>query len=82
MAMVERTPRAATQGLEKGREERMGRGKGRPLRTGRGKGRGRGRDTVKGKLLLNIPQREMISLVPLRCRHAVAEGIVRCRLGH
>jgi len=43
----------------------MGRGKGR----GRGrqcrKGRGRGNEMVKGKVLLNKPQREIISLVPM-----------------
>ena len=48
------------------REVRKGPGKGREQRTGRGKGRGRGR--VKGKVLLNKPQGEMICLVPLGCR--------------
>ena len=66
-ARVRRRRRMVRQGLEKGREQRMGRGKGRRLRTGRGKGRGRGRETVKGKVLLNTPQGEMISLVPLLC---------------
>ena len=46
---------------------RMGPGKGREQMTGRGKGRGRGRKIVKGKVLLNKPQGEMISLVLLRC---------------
>jgi len=67
MARVRRTPRAVRKGLGKGREHRMGRGKGRRLRRGGGKGRGRGIETVKGKVLLNKPQGEMISLVPLLC---------------
>jgi hypothetical protein len=67
MARVRRTRRVVRMGQGKGKEQRIGRGKGRRLRTGRGKGRGRGRETVKGKLLLNIPQEEMISLVPLLC---------------
>jgi hypothetical protein len=33
--------------------------------TGRGKGRGKKMETVKGKVLLNKPLGEMISLVPL-----------------
>jgi hypothetical protein len=37
------------------REVRKGPGKGREPRTGRGKGWGRGRETVKGKVLLNKP---------------------------
>jgi hypothetical protein len=49
------------------REVRKGPGKGREQRTGRGKGRGSGRETVKGKVLVNKPQGEMISLVPLLC---------------
>jgi len=44
-----------------------GRGNGRRLRMGRGTVRGRGRETVKGKVLLNKPQGEVISLVPLLC---------------
>ena len=66
-ARVRRTRRAVRKRLGKGREQRMGRGKGRRLRTGRGKGRGRGRETVMGKVLLNTPKEEMISLVPLLC---------------
>jgi hypothetical protein len=58
---------AVRTGLGKGREHRMGRGKGMRLRTGRGKGIARGRETVKGKVLFNTPQEEMISLVPLLC---------------
>jgi hypothetical protein len=41
----------------------MGKGKGRGRQPS--KGRGRGRETVQGKVLLNKPQQEMISLVPL-----------------
>jgi hypothetical protein len=55
MARVERTRKAVRKGPGKGREQR----------TGRGKARGRGRETVTGKVLLNKPQGEMISLVPL-----------------
>jgi hypothetical protein len=66
-ATVRRTHRATRTGPGKGREQTMRRGKGRRLRTGRGKGRGRGRDMVKGKVLFNTPQEEMISLVPLLC---------------
>jgi len=61
-ARVRRTCRAVRKGPGKGREQRMGSGKGRQLRTGRGKGRGMGRETVKGKVLFNTPQEEMISL--------------------
>jgi len=57
MAKVRRTRRAV----------RKGQGKGREQRTGRGKGRGSGWVTVKGRLLLNKPQGEMISFVPLLC---------------
>jgi hypothetical protein len=66
---VGRTRKAVRHRPGKGREHRMGRGKGRRLRTGRGKGRGRGRgrEKVKGKVLCNTPQEEMISLVPLLC---------------
>jgi hypothetical protein len=64
---VRRPGRAVRKGLGKGREPRMGRRKGRRLRTGSGKGRGMGMNTVKGKVLLNTPQEEMISLVPLLC---------------
>ena len=63
---------AMTMTMAKGRRTRTavrkGPGKGREQRTGRGKGRGRGRGRVKGKALLNKPQGEMISLVPLLCR--------------
>jgi hypothetical protein len=47
------------------REVTKGPGKGKEQRTGRGKGRGRERETVKGKVLLNKHQGEMIFLVPL-----------------
>ena len=57
-ARVRRTRRAVRKGPGKGREQR----------TGRGKGRGRGRGRVKGKVSLNKPQGEMISLVSLLCR--------------
>ena len=67
MARVRRTRRVVSKGPGKGREQMMGRGKGRRLRTGRGKGSGRGRETVKGKVLLNKPQGEMISHVPWHC---------------
>ena len=66
-AMGRKTRRAVRKGMGNGREQIMGRGKGRRLRTGRGMGRVRGRETVKGNVLLNKPQREVISLVPLRC---------------
>jgi len=52
-------------GLGLGREHRIGRGKERQLRTRRGNRRGRGRETVMVNVLLNKPQGEMISLVPL-----------------
>jgi len=55
------------------REVRKGPGKGREPTTGREKCRGRGSDTLKAKVLLNKPQGEMISLVPLLC---VADGTV------
>ena len=63
MAMIMTTARVrrTCRGLRKGP------GKGREQRTGRGKGRGRGSETVKGKIFLNEPQGEMISLVPLLC---------------
>src|SRR5882757_8463179 len=66
-ARVRRTCRAVRKGPGKGREQTMGSGKGRRLRTGRGKGRRRGSETVKGKVLFNTPQEEMISLVLLLC---------------
>jgi hypothetical protein len=52
-ARVRRTRRALRKGPGKGRKQRTGRGK--------------GRETVNGKVLLNEPQGEMISLVPLFC---------------
>ena len=66
---VRGTHRAVRKGPGKGREQRTGRGKGRQLRTGRGNesGRGRARETIKGKVLLNKPQREIISLTLLLC---------------
>jgi len=64
-ARVRRTHRAVRKGPGKGRVQRMGRGKGRGRQPR--KGRGRGMETVKGKVLLNKPQEEMISLVPLLC---------------
>jgi len=57
MARVRRTRRAV----------RTGPGKVREQRSGRGNERGRGRETVKGKILLNKPKGEMISLMPLLC---------------
>jgi hypothetical protein len=60
---VSRSRRAVRKGLRKGRVQRMGKGKGRGRQPS--KGRGRGRETVQGKVLLNKPQQEMISLVPL-----------------
>jgi hypothetical protein len=33
----------------------------------RGKGSGRGREMLKGKVLINEPQGEMLSLLPLLC---------------
>ena len=62
-ARVSRTRRAVRKGPGKGRVQMMGRGKGRGRQPR--KGRGRGRETVQGKVLLNKPQEEMISLVPL-----------------
>jgi hypothetical protein len=59
MARLRRTRRAVRKGPGKGRDQRTGRGN--------RKGRGRGRGRVKGKVLLNKPQGEMISLVPLLC---------------
>jgi hypothetical protein len=50
--------------LGKGRVQRMGSGKGWGKGRGRQRRKGRGRETVKGKVLLNIPQEEMISLMP------------------
>ena len=67
MVRVRRTHRAVRKGLGKGREQSIGRGQGRRLRTGRGKGKGWRRETSKGTVLLNKPQGEAISLVPLLC---------------
>jgi hypothetical protein len=79
-ARVRGTRMPVRKGPGKGREQRIGRGqvrrmrmgreKGRRLRTGRGKGRCSEWETVMGKVLVNTPQEEMISLVPLlgRCR--------------
>jgi len=62
---VRRTRWAVRTGLGKGRVQRIGRGKGRgrqPRKT-----RGKGREMVSGKVLLNKPQEEMISLMPFLC---------------
>jgi len=77
-----------TQGGEKGTGKGKGtqdwKGKGKATEDGegkvveRGKGGGRGRQTVKGKVLLNKPHGEMMSLVPLLCS---CRGKVRDRLG-
>jgi len=64
-ASVRRTRRVVRKELGKGRVQRMERGKGRGRQPR--KGRGREREMVKGKVLLNKPQEEMISLVPLLC---------------
>jgi hypothetical protein len=45
-----------------------GKEKGKMTEDGKGMQRGRGRETVKGKVLLDKHLWEMISLVPLRCR--------------
>jgi hypothetical protein len=58
-ANVRNSRRAVTNESGKRKENRMGRGNGR--------GKGRGRATVKGKVWLNNPLVEMISLVPLFC---------------
>jgi hypothetical protein len=50
-------------GIGKGTGTKDEKGKGH----GKGKGRGWGRETAKGKVLLNKPQGEMISLVPVLC---------------
>jgi hypothetical protein len=63
MARVRRTRRALRKEPGKRREQRMRRGKGNAM----GRGRRRGRGEVKGKVLLNKPQGEMISLVLLLC---------------
>jgi hypothetical protein len=64
-ARVRRTHSAVRKGLRKGRVHSMGRGKGRGKQPR--KGRGWGRETVKGQVLLNKPQEEVISPVPLLC---------------
>jgi hypothetical protein len=66
-ARVRRTRRAVRNEPGKGRVQRMGRGKGRGKRRVRQWRTGRGRETVKEKVLLNKHQEEMISLVPLLC---------------
>jgi hypothetical protein len=55
IAGVRRTRRVVGKGPRRGSEGK----------TTRGMGRGRGRETLKGKVLLNTPQGEMISLVSL-----------------
>ena len=45
-----------------------GTGKGKGTQDGKGKGKGKGKGNCKGKGILNKPQGEMISLVPLLCR--------------
>jgi len=76
---VGRNSRAVRNRPRKGKEQQMGRGKGRRLRMGKGKGKGRGSEMVMAKVLLNKPQGEMISLVPLLCRY---RGNVRGRIGY
>jgi hypothetical protein len=65
MAGVRRTHRVVRKRAGKRRGKKMGRG------MGRGRGRqwrkGRRREMVKRKVLLNKPQGEMISRVPLFC---------------
>ena len=73
---VRRTPKAARKGPGKGREPTMGRGMARGMGRGKGRGMGRGRVMVKGMVMLNKPQGEMISVVLLL---AVAEDNVRGR---
>ena len=60
---VRRTRRAVRKKPGKGRVQRMGWGKG----SGRQQRKGRRREMVKGQVLLNKPQEDMISLVPLLC---------------
>lgn len=55
IAREQRTPRVVTMAPEKRRVQRMG------------SGMGMGREMVKGKVFLNKPQGEVISLVPLLC---------------
>jgi hypothetical protein len=64
-ARVRRTHRAVGKGPGKGRVQRIARGQGRGRQ--QRKGRGSGREMVKGKVLLNKRQEEMISLVPWLC---------------
>jgi hypothetical protein len=64
-ARVRRTHRPVRKAPAKWREQWIGRGKGRGMRTQWRKGRGR--KTVKGKVLLNEPQGEKIFLMPLLC---------------
>jgi len=54
-------------GTGKGNGTKDGKRKGNATEDQKGKGRGMGRETVKGKELLNTPQKKMISLVLLLC---------------
>jgi len=54
-------------GKGKGKVTEDGKGKGKVTEDGKGRGNGRGREMVNGKVLLNTPQEEMTSLVPLHC---------------
>jgi hypothetical protein len=67
MTMTTARVRRTLQAVRKGRVQRMGRRKGRGRQPRKGRGRGRGGEMVKGNVLLNKPQEEMISLVPLLC---------------
>jgi len=68
-----RKEKGTMKGKGKGQGKRKGKGRGKGREKGSGgqrqwrKQRGRGRETVTGKVLLNKPHREMISLVPLFC---------------
>jgi hypothetical protein len=64
-ARVKRTRKAVPKEPGNRNVPRMGRGKGRGKGRRRQRRNGRGRETVKGKVLLNKPQQEMISLVLL-----------------
>jgi hypothetical protein len=63
MARGNRTRRAVTKEPGQGRVQSIGRGNERGLQ----RRKGRGRETVKGKVLLNKPQEEIISHMPLLC---------------
>ena len=54
-------------GTGKGKGTKNVKRKGNATEDQKGKGRGMGRETVKGKELLNTPQKKMISLVLLLC---------------